>query len=144
MTETGQALLAAAGQLLAPGNAAQLDFEGDADEFGQYLCETMAAYGASHLHLIGSPEKKIIFLQQVNFHSPPMLIIDNFMQALLAAVGVLLLIIFLDPGQAGGIAHCFTRKYVASHCCIRLSSTFALRRCWHSCSTPTCFWRPKR
>ncbi len=65
MTETGQALLGAASQLLAAGNAAQLDFEGDADEFGQYLCETMASYGASHLHCIGSPDKKILFLQQV-------------------------------------------------------------------------------
>ena len=65
MTETGQALLGAASQLLAPGNVAQLDFEGDADEFGQYLCETMASYGASHLHCIGSPDKKILFLQQV-------------------------------------------------------------------------------
>ena len=65
MTETGQALLGAASQLLAAGNAAQLDFEGDADEFGQYLCETMASYGASHLHCIGSSDKKIVFLQQV-------------------------------------------------------------------------------
>ena len=65
MTETGQALLGAASQLLAPGNAAQLDFEGDADEFGQYLCEALASYGASHLHCIGSPDKKILFLQQV-------------------------------------------------------------------------------
>ena len=65
MTETGQALLGPASQLLTPGNAEQLDFEGDADEFGQYLCETMASYGASHLHCIGSPDKKILFLQQV-------------------------------------------------------------------------------
>lgn len=68
MAETGQALLAAAGQLLAPENAAQLDFEGDADEFGQYLCETMAAYGASHLHCIGGSDERILFLQQVGMH----------------------------------------------------------------------------
>ena len=100
MTETGQALLAAAGQLLAPGNAAQLDFEGDADEFGQYLCETMAAYGASHLHLIGSPEKKILFLQQVSFHTKRAYYL-HFMHALQAAFGVLLYIRVLNLGQAG-------------------------------------------
>jgi len=65
MTEVGQALLAAASQVLAPETAVQLDFDGDADEYGQYLCETMASYGASHLHCIGSPDKKILFLQQV-------------------------------------------------------------------------------
>ena len=65
MTEVGQALMAAASQLLAPGNVAQLDFEGDEDEFGQYLCETMALYGASHLHCVGGPDQKVLFLQQV-------------------------------------------------------------------------------
>lgn len=143
MTETGQALLAAAGQLLAPGNTAQLDFEGDADEFGQYLCETMAAYGASHLHLIGSPEKKIVLLQQVDFHATRAYHLHS-MHALLAAFGVLLSINVLNLGQAGGPAHCATYLYVASHCCMRLSDTLALRRCWLSCSTPTCFWRPRR
>ena len=65
MTEVGQALLAAGSQLLAPRNVAQLDFEGEADDFGQYLCETMALYGASHLHCIGGPDRKVLFLQQV-------------------------------------------------------------------------------
>ena len=70
MTEVGQALMAAGSQLLAPGNVAQLDFEGEADEFGQYLCETMALYGASHLHCIGGPDKKVLFLQQVRSVCP--------------------------------------------------------------------------
>ena len=65
MTEVGQALMAAATQLLAPANIPQLDFEGDADEFGQYLCETMALYGASHLHCVGGPDQKVLYLQQV-------------------------------------------------------------------------------
>lgn len=65
LTEVGQALMAAASQLLAPANIPQLDFEGDADEFGQYLCETMALHGASHLNCVGGPDQKIVFLQQV-------------------------------------------------------------------------------
>ncbi len=71
MTEVGQALIAAASQLLAPGNVAQLEFEGDADEFGQYLCETMALYGASHLHCVGGPDQKVLFLQQVSANVLP-------------------------------------------------------------------------
>lgn len=64
MATAGEALMHAAGQLLAPENARQLDYDGDADEFGQYLCETMAGFGTSHLHTL-APDKKILFLQQV-------------------------------------------------------------------------------
>lgn len=65
MAAAGEALMLAAGPLLAPENARQLDFEGDADEFGQFLCEAMALFGTSHLYALGSPDKKILFLQQV-------------------------------------------------------------------------------
>ena len=64
MATAGEALMHAAGQLLATENARQLDNDGDADEFGQYLCETMAGFGTSHLHTL-APDKKILFLQQV-------------------------------------------------------------------------------
>ena len=63
MAATGEALMQAAGSLLAPGNASQLEYDGDADEFGQYVCETMAGFGTSHLHTL-APDKKILFLQQ--------------------------------------------------------------------------------
>lgn len=63
MAATGEALMQAAGALLAPGNASQLEYDGDADEFGQYVCETMAGFGTSHLHTL-APDKKILFLQQ--------------------------------------------------------------------------------
>lgn len=63
MAATGEALMQAAGSLLAPGNASQLEYDGDADEFGQYVCETMAGFGPSHLHTL-APDKKILFLQQ--------------------------------------------------------------------------------
>jgi exportin-5 len=69
MAATGEALLRAGGALLAPEHVRELDYEGDADEFGQYLCETMATFGTSHLHTLGSPDKKILFLQQVS-HAP--------------------------------------------------------------------------
>lgn len=64
MMAAGEALINAAGPLLAPEHMRELDYEGDAEEFGQYLCETMALFGTSHLHCLGSPDKKILFLQQ--------------------------------------------------------------------------------
>lgn len=64
MAATGEALMHAAGTLLAPENVRQLEYEGDADEFGQYLCETMAGFGTSHLHTLTPPDRKILFLQQ--------------------------------------------------------------------------------
>ncbi|BDA43725.1 Exportin-5 [Coccomyxa sp. Obi] len=64
MAATGEALMQAAGSLLSPGNASQLEYDGDSDEFGQYVCETMAGFGTSHLHTL-APDKKILFLQQM-------------------------------------------------------------------------------
>lgn len=65
MTATGEALLQAASKVLTAPTQQQLDFEGNLDEFGQRLCETMADFGSTHLNCLGSHENKILFLQQV-------------------------------------------------------------------------------
>ena len=55
----------AASALLTQQPQEQLSFEGDSDEFGQRLCETMAEFGSSHLHCLPTQQNKILFLQQV-------------------------------------------------------------------------------
>ena len=67
MAATGEALVQAASALLTQQAQEQLSFEGDSDEFGQRLCETMAEFGSSHLHCLPSHDNKILFLQQVSF-----------------------------------------------------------------------------
>lgn len=64
MDGVGEALMRAAGAALAPGAAAGLAPDGPLDELGQRLADTMAAFGASHLAVLASPEKRITFLQQ--------------------------------------------------------------------------------
>lgn len=64
MAATGGALTQAASTVLTQQAHEQLSFEGDADEFGQRLCETMAEFGSSHLHSLPSQDTKILFLQQ--------------------------------------------------------------------------------
>jgi hypothetical protein len=66
MAATGEALVQAASALLTQQAQEQLSFEGDSDEFGQRLCETMAEFGSSHLHCLPSHDNKILFLQQVS------------------------------------------------------------------------------
>lgn len=68
MAATGEALVQAASAVLTKQAQEQLSFEGDSDEFGQRLCETMAEFGSSHLHALASHDAKILFLQQVRFH----------------------------------------------------------------------------
>ncbi|KAK9833279.1 hypothetical protein WJX81_002345 [Elliptochloris bilobata] len=65
MDGVGEALMRAAGAALAPGAAAGLAPDGPLDELGQRLADTMAAFGASHLAVLTSPEKRIAFLQQM-------------------------------------------------------------------------------
>lgn len=65
MAATGEALVQAASTVLTQQAQEQLSFEGDSDEFGQRLCETMAEFGSSHLHSLPSQDTKILFLQQV-------------------------------------------------------------------------------
>ena len=64
MDGVGEALMRAAGAALAPGAAAGLAPDGPLDELGQRLADTMAAFGAAHLAVLASPEKRIAFLQQ--------------------------------------------------------------------------------
>ncbi len=66
MAATGEALVQAASALLTQQAQEQLSFEGDSDEFGQRLCETMAEFGSSHLHCLPSHDNKILFLQQAS------------------------------------------------------------------------------
>lgn len=65
MSAVGDALTGAASPLLAPGRAGQLDYEGEDEEFGLLLAETMASFGTGHLAAL-APEKKILFLQQAS------------------------------------------------------------------------------
>ena len=69
MSAVGNALTGAASPLLAPDRIGQLDYEGEDEEFGLLLAETMASFGSGHLAAL-SPEKKILFLQQAS-SSPP-------------------------------------------------------------------------
>lgn len=64
MAATGEALVQAASAVLTQQAQEQLSFEGDSDEFGQRLCETMAEFGATHLHCLPTHDSKILFLQQ--------------------------------------------------------------------------------
>lgn len=64
MAGVGDALMLAASALLAPGRAAELDYEGADEEFGLALAEAMAEFGAAHLQSVLSPDSKILFLQQ--------------------------------------------------------------------------------
>lgn len=64
MAATGGALVQAASTVLTQQPQEQLSFEGDSDEFGQRLCETMAEFGSSHLPSLPSHDTKIMFLQQ--------------------------------------------------------------------------------
>lgn len=68
---TGEALMQAASCVLNQQSQQELDFEGDLDEFGQRLCETMADFGSTHLHCLTSRESKILFLQQVGMPGFP-------------------------------------------------------------------------
>ncbi|KAK9829960.1 hypothetical protein WJX72_008872 [[Myrmecia] bisecta] len=61
----GEALMRAAAAVLEPAMQRELDYEGSLEEFGQRLCDTMVAFGSGHLHTLASPEKKILFLQQM-------------------------------------------------------------------------------
>ena len=70
MTAIGEALLQAGSSVLSAPLQQQLDFEGELDEFGQRLCETMADFGATHLNCLGTHEQKILFLQQVSACMP--------------------------------------------------------------------------
>jgi exportin-5 len=64
--QAAAALDATAARLLAPGAAAELGYEGDADEFGQLLCETMATLGAAHLAAaVPAPEARLQYLQHM-------------------------------------------------------------------------------
>lgn len=65
MASSGEALVQAASALLTQQPQEQLSFEGDSDEFGQRLCETMAEFGSSHLHCLPTQQNKILFLQQM-------------------------------------------------------------------------------
>ena len=73
MAASGEALVQAASALLTQAPQEQLSFEGDSDEFGQRLCETMAEFGSSHLHCLPSHQSKILFLQQASLltETPP-------------------------------------------------------------------------
>jgi hypothetical protein len=64
MDGVGEALMRAAGGVLAPGAAAGLAPDGPLDELGQRLADTMAAFGASHLSALATPDKRTLFLQQ--------------------------------------------------------------------------------
>ena len=55
----------AAARVLAPDSVEELNYEGSLDEFGQRLCDTMATYGASHINSLGTRDKKVLLLQQV-------------------------------------------------------------------------------
>ena len=66
MAATGEALVQAASALLAQQAQEQLSFEGDSDEFGQRLCDSMAEFGSTHLHCLPTHQNKILFLQQVS------------------------------------------------------------------------------
>lgn len=63
MGAAGAALVAAAAPLLQ--SPAELGYDGANDEFGQRLCDTMAAFGDKHLATLQPPELRNTFLQQV-------------------------------------------------------------------------------
>lgn len=90
MAATGEALVQAASALLAQQAQEQLGFEGDSDEFGQRLCDTMAEFGSSHLHCLPSHDNKILFLQQ-------MLAFTQHPYMLLSSKALPLWIVLLSP-----------------------------------------------
>jgi exportin-5 len=56
----------------------ELGYEGQHDEFGQTLCETMATLGASHLSAVGGSDKKLAFLQHMlSFAQHPYLLLAD-------------------------------------------------------------------
>ncbi|PSC73686.1 HASTY 1 [Micractinium conductrix] len=63
--QIAEALINAAAALLSPATQAELGYEGQHEEFGLTLCETMATLGASHLGAITNPDKKLAFLQHM-------------------------------------------------------------------------------
>ncbi len=61
-----------------PALQGELGYEGQHDEFGQTLCETMATLGSSHLSAISSPDKKLAFLQHMlSFAQHPYLLLAD-------------------------------------------------------------------
>ncbi|EFN51722.1 hypothetical protein CHLNCDRAFT_139890 [Chlorella variabilis] len=57
---------------------AELGYEGQHDEFGQTLCETMATLGTYQLSAIASPDKKLAFLQHMlSFAQHPYLLLAD-------------------------------------------------------------------
>ncbi|GAB4816646.1 hypothetical protein N2152v2_003692 [Parachlorella kessleri] len=62
--QLADALSAAAAPLLAPAAAAELDYDGAADEFGRQLCEGMASL-APHFSAVSDPSRRLAFLQQM-------------------------------------------------------------------------------
>ena len=68
MGAAGAALVAAAAPLLQ--SPADLGYDCPNDEFGQRLCDTMAAFGDKHLATLQPPELRNTFLQQVPVLQP--------------------------------------------------------------------------
>lgn len=78
MAATGEALVQAASAVLTQQAQEQLSFEGDSDEFGQRLCETMAEFGGTHLHCLPTHDSKIMFLQQMmTFTQHPYMLLSS-------------------------------------------------------------------
>ncbi|KAL4423234.1 hypothetical protein ABPG77_000026 [Micractinium sp. CCAP 211/92] len=63
--QIADALIAAAAALLSPGAQGELGYEGQHDEFGQTLCETMATLGSQHLGSLSTQEKRLAYLQHM-------------------------------------------------------------------------------
>lgn len=64
MVETGEALMRAAEQVLAPQNAGELGFGGELEEFAQLACVCMGLWGYAHLRML-TAERRLHFLQLV-------------------------------------------------------------------------------
>ncbi len=64
MRDTAEALMAATSQLLSAPDA-ELDYEGDLEEYGKRLCATMVAFGEGHFKCLQGLDKKYLFLNEV-------------------------------------------------------------------------------
>lgn len=63
--QIADALIGAAAALLSPAAQGELGYEGQHDEFGQTLCETMATLGSQHLGSLSTQEKRLAYLQHM-------------------------------------------------------------------------------
>ncbi|KAL3150212.1 hypothetical protein ABBQ32_000071 [Trebouxia sp. C0010 RCD-2024] len=100
MAATGEALVQAASAVLTQQAQEQLSFEGDSDEFGQRLCETMAEFGATHLHCLPTHDSKILFLQQARGTLVDMMTFTQHPYMLLSSKALPLWLALLSPRDA--------------------------------------------